>query len=125
MDLTKGWIYCLHDLENNICRIGQTRDRGLLRIMIQIKYYPFKIAYHTFPAESVNHAEMWFHNRFKTKKRDCGSDWFNITASEFIAEQSAYLKVFLKDYQSLPEWRKKVNPSPYSFNKDLVRAMYE
>jgi hypothetical protein len=109
---SNGLIYCLHDTENNICRIGRTSDCYGSRIKSQMKYYPFAITYGVLAVDSTEYAEKYFHKLFLDKKINRGSDWFNITLSEFTKESEVYKIAIgmtnLKDYYSHEVFQNKI-----------------
>lgn len=113
MSLLTGFIYCLHDIDNDICRIGQTADYQLERVKSQIKYYPFEIKYATIRVDYRDLAEKYFHNLFLDKKIGRGSDWFNITLDDFKKESEIYRIAFKsitrEDFYSQATFQNKIN----------------
>lgn len=87
---TWGWVYCLHDKINNICRIGKTKTSAdnFGRIKSQTGYYPFPLEVIKFSFPNKNEAETHFHRTFKPKK--VGGDWYSITPADFKREVQQY-----------------------------------
>lgn len=77
-----GQVYCLHDIENNICRIGKT-DSGKLgsRQAQQVAYSAFELKIYSEDVPNAICFEYWLHNNFKSKNKR--ADWYYITPAEF------------------------------------------
>jgi hypothetical protein len=83
-----GYVYCLHDFTNNICRIGKTKAHKAGRIRSQTGYYPFELTPVSVYFIDESAAEKHFHKTFKSK--NVRADWFKITPDDFDEEVRKY-----------------------------------
>lgn len=80
-EYTDGFVYCLHDIHNNICRIGKTDKKANNRIQSQLSYYPFELIITKIAVKNITECETYLHRHFRPKKLK--SDWYNINTEEF------------------------------------------
>jgi len=94
-----GIMYCLHDVANNICRIGVTATANHSRYKQQIAYYPYELKPFYIKVSNIFHAERYYHKTFADK--NVKGDWFSITPKDFLCNKLKrdYQKVWEKDYQ--------------------------
>lgn len=109
----KGYIYCLYDSTNNICRIGQTTTKNQERQKSQMGYYPFELELHYFPVDNTNHAERYYHQYFKDKNKK--SDWFSITPRDFYDLKSTYRQYYKDEYVKMVGSEPKMDVKPQAF----------
>lgn len=83
-----GYVYCLHDFTNDMCRIGKTKSHKTGRIRSQTGYYPFELVTVSEFFLNEDKAEKHFHSIFKDK--NIRADWFRITPKDFEEEVKKY-----------------------------------
>lgn len=83
-EIVSGYIYCLHDETNGICRIGKTKVYVKGRIEGQAAYYPFELKITKFFFPDHTAAETHLHQTFNQFKHR--ADWYKITPTDFNKE---------------------------------------
>lgn len=92
---TDGYVYCLWDETNSICRIGKTAYDAKGRIEGQLGYYPYplKVYKHyvrfAFDVETYLHA-LFFNFKVKTS-------WYRIVPDDFNNQVKIYNEQFKKN----------------------------
>lgn len=79
---TDGYVYCLHDEHNGICRIGKTDLKATGRIKSQVSYCPFPLHVFQVQVKNITETETALHRFFKSKKHK--GDWYKIAPNEFL-----------------------------------------
>jgi len=87
---TDGFVYCLHDAKNSICRIGKTDKKANRRIEGQIGYYPFELIPTKIAVKNITECERYLHAKFKSLKLK--SDWYYIEPTQFELAVKEYKK---------------------------------
>ena len=78
-----GYIYCLFDIENEITRIGKTKNSDKSRQNSQIGYYPFKLLEFTVKVQDdYNLIETELHRKYNHLKTN--GDWYDIKVNEVL-----------------------------------------
>ena len=101
-----GQVYCLHDVEHNICRIGKTDSRNQSRQKQQVAYYPFELIVHNEEVENSIWFEAYIHKYFNSKKKK--ADWYYISPKDFkmaIIEARIKYSDVAKEHK---EWEEKI-----------------
>lgn len=78
----RGYVYCLYDVKENICRIGKTSNSSFGRQNNQAGYYHRKLLVTTVLVNDYSETEKSLHKIFADKKLK--GDWFKISGFEFI-----------------------------------------
>ena len=80
--IEEGYVYCLYDKVNNICRIGKTKSNTInCRVGSQKGYYPFPLESVKRVVKDYSGAELFLHQKFHPLKLN--GDWFKITMKDF------------------------------------------
>lgn len=118
----KGQVYCLHDAEHSICRIGKTDSvvRGR-RQKEQIAYYPFELITYNEDVPNAICFEGHLHRFFKEKKKK--GDWYNISPIEFkeavILAREEYEICLNKDTDKENFWNNYKNTEEYKKGEEM------
>lgn len=90
----KGQVYCLHDIENGICRIGKTDSTNGNRQKQQLGYYPFELIVFNEDVPNTLCFEKYLHDLFNEKRKK--GDWFKITPNDFLKAVNDARKTYVK-----------------------------
>ena len=97
-----GYVYCLHDTKNDICRIGKTHIYDLKRITHQIGYYPYELIDTKVYSGFIWDCEMYLHNMFKKYK--LRGSWYKISPEDFWKHANEYAEVAKNNQLGRLEW---------------------
>jgi len=78
----RGFVYCLQDTKELICRIGITKNDDFNRPKGQIGYYPRKLLMTIVECDDYSKTEKVLHGLFGDKRLN--GDWFKITSFDFV-----------------------------------------
>jgi len=85
-----GYVYCLYDKPNNICRIGMSTVSDGSRVKNQLSYYPHKLQVTKVNVYDPLFAETYLHQLFKSLK--VNGSWYRITPDIFLKYINEYLE---------------------------------
>jgi len=81
VDVEKGFVYCLEDKINGICRIGKTISKEGMRQKQQVAYLPFEVEVTTVAVDNHTYVERFIHKSLSEYR--IRGDWFKISVEEF------------------------------------------
>ncbi len=90
-----GYVYCLHDETNNLCRIGKTHAGKSHRIEGQVGYYPFPLKTYKVYVFQAMDVESYLHKLFKEYK--VSGSWYKITPDMFHIQMDSYKQLNQSD----------------------------
>jgi hypothetical protein len=91
-----GYVYCLWDKLNGICRIGKTAYDAKGRIEGQLSHYPYPLTVTKQYAEDALRVEMYLHDLFLNFR--VKNSWYRITPTDFNNQ----IKIYKKDFNNNP-----------------------
>lgn len=92
-----GYVYCLHDAENNICRIGKTINEDMSRQKQQVGYYAFHLDITTIKVPNYTFCERFVHKALNNYRKK--ADWFNVTPDMFKEQVELAIADFTVKYE--------------------------
>jgi hypothetical protein len=96
-DRTDGYVYCLYDTVQGICRIGITGREDDSRIKTQIGYLPNPVEYKKYYTYYKLDVEKFLHQKFKPFKFN--GDWFKVKPEEVEKEIKVLLERQKKPFE--------------------------
>lgn len=97
----KGILYCLCDLEHDICKIGTSSDTLDKCRKSNCEVYPFDCYLVGFDVKSTYHAVRYYKEYFKDKLKK--GAWYNITKKEFLELREQFESDLDVSYESSPK----------------------
>lgn len=122
VSVEKGFVYCLHDEVNGICRIGKTASKDGSRQKQQLSYLPFEVKITTVAVDNHTYIERFIHRAF-AEYRTRG-DWFSISVEMFHEQVELGKQSFYEDLSKTMNYHDKHNHNRFMI-KDLPMSTNE